>query len=334
MDFDFTQDQYALRDLAREVFAKESSPQRLREVWEADGERDPRIWKTLADVGLLGLTVPEEHGGLGGDATDLALVLEEAGRAGLPEPFLETVAIAVPMLARFGSNEQRAEWLPKIAAGDAVAAVRPSGSPFVVGADEAAFAVVTDDDGETRLVFGDGLEGRRIPSEDRARRVFEYGGGAAGDLLEPGATDHLNRLGAVGTAAVLNGVSLRLLEMTVEYVKGREQFGRPVGSFQAVKHKLASVYSDLEAARSSAWYAAYALANDLPDVGRAASIAKAAANEAGRLANQEALQCHGGIGFTWEHDLHLWLKRGKALEGSWGTTREHRAKLAEGLFDE
>jgi alkylation response protein AidB-like acyl-CoA dehydrogenase len=333
MDFDFTEDQYALRDLARDVFAKESPPARLREVWEADGERDPRVWKTLADVGLLGLTAPEDHGGLGGNATDLALVLEEAGRAALPEPFLETVAIAAPMLVRFGSDEQRAEWLPRIAAGDAIATVRPPGSPFAVDADIASF-IILDEGGDTRMVFGDGLAGRRVPSEDRARRLFHYGGGAAGDPLPPGATASLARLGAVATASLLNGVSLRLLETTVEYVKGREQFGRPVGSFQAVKHKLATVHTELEAARSSAWYAAYAISYDLPGADRAAGVAKAAANEAGALANREALQLHAGIGFTWEHDLHLWLKRGKALEGTWGTAREHRARLAAGLFED
>ena len=334
MDFDFTEDQYALRDLARDVFAKESSPARLREVWEADGERDPRVWKTLADVGLLGLTVAEEHGGLGGDATDVALVLEEAGRAALPEPFLETVAIAAPMLARFGTDRHRTEWLPRIAAGDAIATVRPPDSPFAVDADVANSFIILDEAGDARLVVGERLAGRRVPSEDRARRLFEFAGGTGGDRMAPGAAAYLTRVGAVATANLLNGVSLRLLESTVEYVKGREQFGRAVGSFQAVKHKLATVHTELEAARSSAWYAAYAIANDLPDADRAAGVAKATANEAAALANREALQCHAGIGFTWEHDLHLWLKRGKALEGTWGTAREHRATLAAGLFDE
>ena len=331
MNFDFTEEQYALRDLARDVFEKESGPARLREVWDADGERDPRMWKALADVGLLGITVPEEHGGLGGDATDLVLVLEELGRAALPEPFLETVGIAAPLIDRFGATEARERWLPRIASGDAIVAVRPPGSPFAIDADIAAAIILVQGD-ETRLIETGAIAAERTPAEDRARRSFAIPDGAAGDRLEMGATPYVSRLGAVGTAAVLNGVSLRLLEMTVDHVKGRQQFGRPVGSFQAVKHKLASAYTTLEAARAATTYAAYAIARDLPDVDVAASVAKVSANDAGTLVNTEALQCHGGIGFTWEHDLHLWLKRGLALRAAWGTSMEHRAVLADHAF--
>jgi alkylation response protein AidB-like acyl-CoA dehydrogenase len=140
--------------------------------------------------------------------------------------------------------------------------------------------------------------------------------------------------GVVSTAAVLDGIGLHLLETTVEYVKGRSQFGRPVGSFQAVKHRLADAYVLLESSRPAAWYAAYALANDLPDRELAASVAKAYASDAEAFINREALQLHGGIGFTWEHDLHLWLKRGKALERWFGSAREHRGRIAAHLFDD
>ena len=140
--------------------------------------------------------------------------------------------------------------------------------------------------------------------------------------------------GAVATAGVLNGIGRKLLEMTLEHVKSRTQFDRPVGSFQAVKHKLANVHVQLESSRASAWYAAYALSTRAADLDRAASVAKASAAEAAHLANVEALQCHGGIGFTWEHDLHFWLKRGLALEPAYGSAGEHRARLGRVVLAE
>jgi alkylation response protein AidB-like acyl-CoA dehydrogenase len=139
--------------------------------------------------------------------------------------------------------------------------------------------------------------------------------------------------GRLGAAALLNGVALALLDQTLAYVKVRQQFGVPVGSFQAVKHKLASVYSTLESSRAAAQLAAHALATDQPDADTACLVAKAAAAQAEFLANDEALQCHAGIGFTWEHDLHFWLKRGRALEHVFGSAREHRAAIAAALLD-
>jgi alkylation response protein AidB-like acyl-CoA dehydrogenase len=131
----------------------------------------------------------------------------------------------------------------------------------------------------------------------------------------------------------LNGVATGLLERTVAYVKDRKQFGRPVGSFQAVKHKLASMHQAIETSRPAAWYAAYALAHDAPDAVEAVSVAKAAAGETEDYCNTEALQCHGGIGFTWEDDLHFWLKRGMVLRGTWGTARQHRRHLVDAVME-
>src|SRR5439155_16673304 len=137
MDFDFSDEQHSLRDLARELFQRESPPSRLRELWQQVEPRDEKVWRTIAEAGLLGITVPEEFGGLGGDEVDLALVLEEAGRAALPEPLVETVAIAAPLLANVGTDPQRAQWLPRIASGEAVVSVLLGGEPFAVDADSA-----------------------------------------------------------------------------------------------------------------------------------------------------------------------------------------------------
>jgi alkylation response protein AidB-like acyl-CoA dehydrogenase len=209
------------------------------------------------------------------------------------------------------------------------------GVPFVQDADVVDFVIAQDDE-ELHLVPQENVRSTPMASEDRSRRLFTVQADMSQKnrvTKEASAVETARSRGASATASFLNGISLRLLEMTLDHVKARQQFGRPVGSFQAVKHKLASVHVAVEAARSAAWYAAYALARRLPDAHPAASAAKAAAADAAALAGTEALQCHGGIGFTWEHDLHLWLKRAKALEPSYGSASEHRQRRALNLFE-
>ncbi len=276
MNFDFDDTQYALRDMARDLFTKESPPSRVRGV--LDGKPlEGSVWSKMAAAGICGITVPETYGGAGGTELDLTLVFEEAGRAALPEPLLEVVGIAAPIVAKYGTDALKERLLPAIASGDA--------QPDVTL------------DGADVLVDGERIAGAHL---DAYARAFS------------------------GTASLLNGVAMQLLDMTVDYVKDRQQFGRPVGSFQAVKHKLASMHAKIALARPAAWYAAYAVTNDLPDATIASCIAKIAANDTEALCNGEALQCHGGIGFTWEHDLHLWLKRGMNLRASFGTSQQLR----------
>ncbi|HYZ93533.1 MAG TPA: acyl-CoA dehydrogenase family protein [Actinomycetota bacterium] len=293
MRFDFDETQYALRDLARDLFEKESPPSRLRGL--LDGKPfDRGVWKTMAEAGITGITVPESYGGAGGNELDLALVYEEAGKAALPEPLLETVGIAAPLIAEHGSDHQRDRWLPAIASGDAIVAV--DGGPYTNEAD----ATLTI--GEDVRLDGESLGDVHVAAYERA---------------------------FFGTASLLNGVAAQLLRMTLEHVKDREQFGKPVGSFQAVKHKLASMHVAIESSRPATWYAAYAIANGLEQAGIAACVAKIAANDTEALCNREALQCHGGIGFTWEHDLHFWLKRGMALRTSFGSSVALRRRLLD-----
>ena len=322
MDFELSEEQRALAQMARDVFAKLSSPQRLRDLWEG-GEPDPQTWATLAELGLSGLTVPTAHGGMGGDLIDLSVVLEEAGRTCLSEPLLETAGIAVPLLL---TTDQAGAWLPAIAAGEKIATVALATHGHALDADRAHVLLIERDG---ILWATDDFTATRLVAEDRARRLFTVD---ARQGTPVSSAEEARRLGALGTAALLNGVSLRLLEMTIEHVKVRQQFGRPVGAFQAVKHKLASVYATVESSRAATRYAAYAAARGLPDAPTAISAAKVHAVEAASLANTEALQCHGGIGFTWEHDLHFWLKRGRALEHAYGEAREHRALLADALL--
>jgi alkylation response protein AidB-like acyl-CoA dehydrogenase len=330
MHFDFDDTQYALREMARDLFAKESPAARIRGLW--DGKPfDRGVWKTMADAGIVGITVPEEHGGSGGDALDLALVYEEAGRACLPEPLLETTGIAAPLIARFGSDEQRARWLPAIAAGDVVAAVQSGDEEDVAWGAEADL-VIAARGSEFHAVGRDRVTATSVASLDPARPLarLDIDIGPDTRLTAPEDFDIVSAFycaAFTGTAGILNGIAAELRDRTVAYVKDREQFGRPVGSFQAVKHKLASMHVALESSRPATWYAAYATAKGLDGATVAACIAKIAANDAEALANADSLQCHGGIGFTWEDDLHFWLKRGVVLRSIFGTSRELRGQL-------
>jgi alkylation response protein AidB-like acyl-CoA dehydrogenase len=333
MDFDFTEEQYALRDTARDFFAGECPPSRVRARW-GDERHDNALWRKMADTGFVGLTVPEAHGGLGLDEVDLTLILHEAGRAALSDPLLETTAIAAPLLVEAGTEAQQAQWLPRIATGEAVVTVQLDGARLAVDADVAQLLLL-ERDGQLHAVPRERFQATRQPCLDGARRVFTVEAETGDDTRMAGGAEAAAKAfdrGAAGTAAILGGISERLLEMTVAYVIQREQFGRPVGSFQAVKHKLAETMLLTEPSKAATWYAAYAIACDLDDRSEAASVAKSFATQAAAKASAEALQCHGGIGFTWEHDLHLWLKRGKALESSYGTAAAHRARLAEVVF--
>jgi alkylation response protein AidB-like acyl-CoA dehydrogenase len=333
VDFDFSPEQYLLRDTVRDLLRRECAPAEVRAAWSSPTGRSAARWKALAELGVVGLTVAEEHGGAGLDEVDLVLVLEEAGRALLPEPLLETTAVGAPLLQRAGSEELRHAWLPRVAAGDATLTVGLAGSPYV--ADATADLVLLERDGALHAVTQDRLSLTPLRSVDGARRLFaltaELGDGT---LLSTSAQDRRWAFdhAAAATAAELIGVAGALLDMTVAHVCQREQFGRRIGSFQAVQHKLAETLLLVDSARAAVHYAAWALANDAPDASIAVSVAKASATDAERRANAEALQLHGGIGFTWEHDLHLWLKRGKALELQYGDADWHRRRIADWLY--
>jgi alkylation response protein AidB-like acyl-CoA dehydrogenase len=332
MNFDFDDTQYALRDLARDLFSKESPPSRLRELWEGK-PFDRRVWKTMAEAGICGLTVPEEFGGAGGNILDLTLVYEEAGRACLPEPLLETTGIAAPLIARFGSDALKSRWLPAIASGDAIAGIQEADGAYVAGVADADFIIAGRDDA-IHIVEGGNFQAIPVPSLDQARPVaqVECTTGAETRLASTDDPDALLLFwGAAftGAASILNGLAMQMRDTSVEHVTDRKQFGRPVGSFQAVKHKLASMHVAIESSRPAAWYAAYAVAANRDSAAVDSAVAKIAANDAEALSNAEALQCHGGIGFTWEHDLHFWLKRGMTLRGSFGTSRELRHNLVQ-----
>jgi len=296
------------------------------------------------------LPFPEEYGGLGQGFLDLAVLVEELGRVIAPVPFLSSVAIAGLAILQQGSDEQKARWLPDIASGDRVAAAVLPGAEHdvealaiehrdgrlfgershVLDALAADFLVVAarTDDGPSWFVVDEGFEVRSQQAYDLTRPVGRVAldGTPAEALAEPALGSLRSAVAAV--CAEMVGVAQRILDMTVEYTKQREQFGRPIGGFQAVKHKCAEMAVELEAARSGALYACWAVATGADDQDLAVSIAKSSCGDwLGHLAG-EGVQVHGGIAYTWEHDMHLYLRRMKSLEAFMGDAAYHRELIA------
>jgi len=317
----------------------------VRYAWVDDDGRLRDVWAALGEMGVLGVQVPESHGGLGLGELDLVLLLEEAGRVALPDPLVEVAAVASPLLADLaGAHASDAavaaadRWLPAVAAGEAVVALALDDDGGIVSHGGDADLLVAFREGALVAVPGDRVQATPQPSVDGARTLatVRWSGAdetelAAGDVAAAAVARARDR-GALGTAAVLVGLGQHLLDLTVAYAKERRQFGVPIGTFQAVKHHLADVALRLEFARPVVYAAAWSLHTGQADASRAASHAKAAASDAARFAGRQALQCHGAIGYTVEYDLHLWLKRVWALSGAWGDAAQHRRQVADALL--
>ncbi len=334
MRFAFDDQQRDFAAATRDLLDGVCDPAAVRDGWtNATGHSADR-WRQLAAMGIVGLTVPEAHGGLGMTEVDWVLVMEESGRVALPEPLVETVAVAAPMLAEFAPPELAAEWLPRIADGTAIVAVQHQGKPFVVSGGYADLLLLASGNEMHAVPRADVRIVSEQVSVDGARRIVEVdwhkrpatliAGGEEGYRCINASFDR----GALGTAAQLLGLTDRMLTMTVAYVKEREQFGGPIGSFQAVKHHLADALLALEFARPVVYRAAYSLAIGSPDRSRDVSMAKAYASDAATHVAAVALQCHGAIAYTVEYDLHLFMKRAWALAASWGDATWHRQRVA------
>ncbi len=300
MEFAFSEDQLAFRDAVRDLLAGTCPPEAVRAAWAADDPWDGDRWGALVDMGVVGLLVPEADGGLGMTEVDLVLLLEEAGRAALPERLVES--------ALLGDGTQKV-------------GAAPADATHVAGAASADLVVVGK---RTHAGVPDAAS---QPSVDRARRLVRVE-----DLGEPTGEvdDPFDRM-AFGTAAVLIGVARHLIDVTVEYAKERQQFGQPIGGFQAVKHHLASAHLAVEFAAPAVYRAAWSLATDQPTVPRDVSMAKAMAGDAAEQSARVALQVHGAIGYTFESDLHLWMKKVWALSPTWGDAAWHRRRVADAV---
>jgi alkylation response protein AidB-like acyl-CoA dehydrogenase len=372
MDFDLSKPQKLLKDSARGFLARECKPGRVRELMLTGTAHDDNLWRAIADQGWTGLIVPEENGGLGLGLVELAAVAEEMGRACLPGAFLSTL-MAAALIERAGNASQRAKYLEPLAAGELKATVaileeranwdsngvklaltRGGGSFSVTGrklfvpdaeAADMLICVAHSGDGLALLPVERGASGLSIkpmPSMDGTRKVYEvaFEGvsvpeadalGADGDAS--GALRGALQVATTALCAEMVGGMQWVLDTTVEYAKTRQQFGRAIGSFQAVQHQCADMLLMTESARSAAYYAAWALTENDPAASVAVSVAKAYCSDAYREVCNRGVQVHGGIGFTWEHDLQLYYKRSKSSETLFGDATFHRERLARLVVD-
>ena len=338
MQFTFTEDQNLFRDSLRPLLEKQCTPDSIRALWDDERGRSSERWAALASSGLLGVLVPESHGGLGMNELDLVLPLEETGRVALPEPVVETAAVAAPLLAECGNEALAGRWLPAIASGEAVVTVAGELNPAIADAGDADLVLI-ERGGEIAAVEGAALKAERQPTSDPSRRLYTVE--ITGDATTVASGDEAQAMmqraadrAALGIAAQQLGITARLIELAVEYAKDRHQFGKPIGSFQAIKHHLADVAVKLEFARPMVYRAAHSIATDSANRTIDVSQAKAMADEAACAAAKTALQVHGAIGYTWEVDLHLWRKRAWALESSWGSRLYHRRRVADAVLRE
>lgn len=315
----------------RELLAEACTSDALRAAWDTADGRVPGLWKRLAEVGVVGLTVPETHGGAGMDLTAAVPVLVEIGRAAAPEPVASTVA-GVGLLAAAG-GAVGADWLPKVAAGEATVALGEGDPALVAGGQWADLFLLADADG---LVHACPREAVTVVAE----QSLDHGAGVATVRRRPAAAATLERtsgvhgydVACVAIAAELLGLAQAMLDKAVGYAQQREQFGKPIGSFQAVKHQLADVFVANAFALPVVHRGAWSVARRLPSAGRDASHAMLAASRAASRSARTALQVHAGIGYTYEHDLHIWMKRVWSLATLWGDPALHRSRVAADLL--
>ncbi|MBB5052473.1 alkylation response protein AidB-like acyl-CoA dehydrogenase [Afipia massiliensis] len=351
MNFEFSEDQKQLRDQARRYLTEQSPPKAVRAVLEGNALYDKALWKGLAEMGFLGVAIPEEFGGAGAGYLELCVIAEEIGRALAPVPFSSTIYLAAEAIMLAGSDAQKAKWLPKIASGEAIGTLalfegvgNPSHKAIKVSASQGAvsgtktpvadgaiadFAIVAARTGSTGReadiglfiveLNGDGVTRKPLANLDQAHGQAEITFDRAKAEPLGAASEGWSILTRVlDRAAVLMafeqvGGADRALEMGRDYALDRVAFGRPIGSFQAVKHILADMYVSATLARSNCYYGAWALSTDAGELPEAAATARISATQAFQHCSKNNIQVHGGMGFTWEFDCHLYYRRANVL---------------------
>jgi alkylation response protein AidB-like acyl-CoA dehydrogenase len=338
MNFDFTDDQQAIKRTANELLAERFKPERVRELAEAalQGDAseatlrgyDQDAWKEISELGWAGIFVDEEHGGQGLGVVELVILMEELGYSLAPVPFLSNAAAGLAIQFA-GSDEQKERWLPRIASGEArgtVGVAKDGEARLVPDADSAEVIVLLSPDGGT-VVEASTADIEPFETMDPTRR-FARVRATGGEPLPGDQHAGFDRMAAAISAETV-GVAQKAMEMAVEYARDRKQFGRAIGAYQAVSHRCAQMLLEVEGSRSGAYYAAWCADAEPDSLPAAASMAKAYSSDAGWRVCTSSLQVHGGIGFTWEHDLHFYLKRAKTNALLYGSAREHRERLAE-----
>jgi acyl-CoA dehydrogenase len=365
VNFDLSDEQNMLREQAERILQQNAAPERLRSLLDRHASYDQELWSAISELGFLGAALPEGYGGLGMTPLDLAMLVEETGCACAPVPLFSSICLAAEAIVLAGTDEQKAEWLPKLASGEVIGTFahveRPGpvleahvSTRFVEGkldgvkfpvpdASIAQIAVVAavDESGSLLLALlelkQDGVLRADVPGMDELRHHARLTlSGATAQLMCAGtqaqaALDTLYDRAAVYAAFEQVGGAERCLYMARDYALNRKVFSRPIGSFQSIKHRLADMLCLVEVARSNAWYAAWALVNDLAGARAAAAAARISATEAYEFASRENVQIHGGIGYTWEADCHFYYRRSRLLAVSLGSVAEWSDRLVAAM---
>ena len=374
MNFELDEEQVMLKTAARDFLEKECTKKFVRAMMEDVRGYSPELWKKIADLGWLGLTFPEEYGGIGSSFLDLAVLLEECGRALLPGPIIAAIVLTGHPILAAGTEEQKKQFLPKIVSGemiltlafmeasggleasDVTVTATPSGDKFIINgtklfvpaahvADYLLCVTRTGDDagkeeGITLFLVDTKTDGIKVETlktltgEKQCEVVFNNVAVPKENIL--GELDKgwpiMKRVlveAQVAECAWMTGGARWAMETSIEYAKMRIAFGRPIGSFQAIQHKLANMAVEVEGATSIVYYAAWTIMENDPAMALAASMAKSWCGETYKHATFDGIQIHGGIGYTWDHDMHLYLKRAKTGEATFGDSDYHREKVAQ-----
>lgn len=322
MQFGLTETQQLTRNAAREFFSREYPIAEVRRIIETETAHDPALWQNTAAQGWCAMTIPEAYGGMASDLVEAAAAMEEAGRALVPGPLLAHLT-ATAAISASASESTKERILPALATGETIATFAGTTKLFVMDAGVADYVVAGP-------LLVDTFSAEPMPAMDRTRRLYaiEF---ETGEPLGPGLDRALD-IGTMLLCAEQTGGMQRMLDITVAYVKTRQQFGKPVASFQLVQAMCADMLVAVESARSATYYAAYTLQEGLPEAATAVSVAKSYINEAARQTGNNAIQAHGGMGFTWENDIHLYYRRAKAAETAFGDTVHHRERIARAIL--
>ena len=358
MEFGLSESQVILKDSARKFFAGECPMEEVRRLMETETAYDEKLWSKLAEQGYTGIIFPEEFGGVGLGKVELILLMEESGRALLPGPFFSTVPLAGAVIDAVASSEHKKKYLEPICEGKArstvaileagadwnldslkisVAGSKITGEKlFVTDAAVANFILVVTKDGVYVVdAKAPGMSITPMDGMDMTRKIYavKFKDTPSEKI---GSVSNLSKAFDIATAALVGemvGGMQRTLDLSVDYTKMRKQFGKPIGTFQAVQHQCADMYLETESSRSAVYYAAWALEQKTPDAATAVSIAKMYASDASRTVGNRGIQIHGGMGFTWENDLHLYYRRAKASETTFGDATFHRERIARQVID-
>ncbi len=336
MNFSFSQDQLLFRDSVRDFLGHEVTPELIRELWQSDTGRSPALWAQLAELGLIGMLVSEANGGLGMNEEDFILIAEECGRAALPEPLIDNALLAAPLLEAI-NHPLTNSCLGKMISGESQVAIAHPINLLVSDAHTADLILIFHND-EIHACTQQQISLIAQESVDPSRRIFKVEANTSTATCvaqgEPARqlAQHTQNRGALAVAAQHLGLAQAMVAQCVAYTSERKQFGQAIGSFQAVKHHMANVAVKYEFAKAVVYRAAHSLATQHTDAAVHVAHAKIAASEAALLAAKHGIQVHGAMGYTWEVNLHIWMKKAWALDNTWGSVGYQKKYIAQKVF--